>query len=454
MRIIIIFLTIVSNALYSQGEADNWYFGDHVGLDFSIGDPIPIEDSGMYAEEGCASISDQEGDLLFYTNGLRVWNRENNIMPNGWYLFGNYSSTQSAIIVKQPQSDNIYYIFTLEAEGLPNGLSYSIVDMSLDSSRGDVTEKNINLLSQADEKITAIGSENGEGFWILTKLYHQQIFYAYYLDQNGFNSTPIISEFDPVEDPSVYGYLKASHDGTIVMSCQESPFLYNFNNETGELSNPIEIELMNTYSAEFSKNDHVLYLSNWAAIDGNNIMQYDLSVYNDSAINSSLHILGDTIGGGALQMGPDDKIYYSDYYRGSLSVINNPNLLGDSCNLEIDAITFSSGVAIYGLPNFYNSIFNPPIDNPIIPDPLIEMPNIFTPNNDGSNDVFLPLELKDVLAAQLEVFNRWGNQLYSGPLEKGWDGIEASEGVYYWHISYKDQNGINKGLNGYVTLVR
>ena len=80
-------------------------------------------------------------------------------MTNGTGLFGDPSSTQSAIIVPKPGDDDIYYIFTVDDHGFNEahlGLNYSEVNMSLNGGLGVVTSKNVNLLPECSEKITAV----------------------------------------------------------------------------------------------------------------------------------------------------------------------------------------------------------------------------------------------------------------------------------------------------------
>ena len=93
-------------------EGNIWYFGQYAGLDFNTGTPIAITDGQLNTLEGCASIADNNGDLLFYTDGMTVYDRNHSIMSNGTGLLGNSSSSQSGIIVKKPGSLATYYIFT------------------------------------------------------------------------------------------------------------------------------------------------------------------------------------------------------------------------------------------------------------------------------------------------------------------------------------------------------
>jgi hypothetical protein len=126
--------------VFSQQEASNWYFGGNAGIKFHPdGSVTPLIDGKLNTQEGCASISDNSGNLLFYTDGMKIWNKNHQLMLNGTGLLGHWSSTQSATIVPKPGSTNLFYIFTLDYEIRPNGFRYSIVDINLDGGLGGVT---------------------------------------------------------------------------------------------------------------------------------------------------------------------------------------------------------------------------------------------------------------------------------------------------------------------------
>jgi hypothetical protein len=107
----VIYLCIAAQA---QPEESYWYFGENAGLHFHNGIVTPVTGS-LVTNEGCASASDPCGNLLFYTDGRTVWNKNHSQMPNGSRLDGHISSTQSALIVGQPHNSSIYYIFTSDA---------------------------------------------------------------------------------------------------------------------------------------------------------------------------------------------------------------------------------------------------------------------------------------------------------------------------------------------------
>ena len=96
----------------AQRETSNWYFGFGAGIHFNDnGSVTPLTNGKLNTLEGCTSISDADGTLLAYTDGITVYNKNHQIVQNGNGLLGDPSSTQSAIIVPKPQDPNIYYIF-------------------------------------------------------------------------------------------------------------------------------------------------------------------------------------------------------------------------------------------------------------------------------------------------------------------------------------------------------
>ena len=169
------------------------YFGDDAALNFSSGTPVAVTGSAIHQVEGSATISDAFGNLLFYTDGDSVWNRNNNHMPNGFGLNGNWSTTQSVSYRSKTRKYNhLLYFYCWDAYGVTNGICYSIVDMTLDAGLGDVTTKNFQLITPVSEKLTAILNCNGIDFWIIAHGVTDSTFYSYLLTNLGI-SPPILS---------------------------------------------------------------------------------------------------------------------------------------------------------------------------------------------------------------------------------------------------------------------
>lgn len=353
-------LLSLSLSIYAQGEANIWYFGERAGLDFNSGSPVALINGKLSTTEGCATISNSTGQLLFYTDGVTVYNKNHTIMINGSNLKGHFSSSQSAIIVKKPNSASIYYIFTSDVQGSNGGICYSEVDLSLDGGLGAVTSiKNILLITPTAEKLTATLNRTGEGVWVITHGYGNNNFYSFFVDNSGVNSIPVISsagvEVGGVKD--AIGYLKVAPTGDKLICANNSSLteLFNFNNETGVVSNPRLItDKPITYGVEFSQSGKIAYLTT-----GSNILkkyevnQYDLTATNipDSEINL-ITTIDEMSRSYTLQLAPDGKIYIANFITPYLSAIAKPNVLGLGCTFELNTVSLNGRLSLAGLPQF------------------------------------------------------------------------------------------------------
>ena len=124
-------LLMFCTQIFGQNEASYWYFGQNAGLRFdaTTGTVTGITDGQINTLEGCTSISDENGNLQFYTDGQTVWNRNHQIMANGDYfggtgLLGDPSSTSSGLIVPKPEDPTQYYIFTVDEPHHENAAVY------------------------------------------------------------------------------------------------------------------------------------------------------------------------------------------------------------------------------------------------------------------------------------------------------------------------------------------
>ncbi|MBD0832450.1 T9SS type B sorting domain-containing protein [Aestuariibaculum sediminum] len=364
---------------YTQNESAIWYFGNRAGLDFKNGSPVFLNNGKLNTEEGCATISDQYGNLLFYTDGRTVFNKNHEIMPNGVGLKGHLSSTQSAIIVPSISNTQLYYIFTVDDKfgsqwgGPPKtGLAFSVVDMTLNSGLGDVipTSKNTVLLPYASEKLTAVKKKNGDGFWIIAFAEKSNAFHAYEVNAQGVNTTPIVSPTNSIDFSR--GYLKASPNGdklAMINAVFNGFLLFDFDNVTGKISNQqaIESQLILTspdpfyfwrgpYGLEFSPNGTLIYISG----DLTGIVQFDISSDNVNTIKNTGILLHDGSNHrfAALQLALNKKIYVATYNSNKLGVIQEPNIKGTECRFIKDIILLDFGICLDGLPQFYQHYFS------------------------------------------------------------------------------------------------
>jgi len=359
---ILLFFLCMSSLAYSQKEASYWYFGEGAGLHFNAdGSVTPLTDGKLINLEGCAALSDSNGNLLFYTDGITVYNKNHQIMLNGTGLKGAWSSSQSATIVPKPGASNIFYVFTIDEAAKSNGVQYSEIDLNLDGGLGGITaNKNILVYTPSLEKISVVKHSNNTDLWIVTHGWNSNTFYAHLLTAAGLSATPVTSNVGGViggSQNNVLGYMKISPDGTKLAAghCFNFLELFDFDVATGKVSNPIRIKSTHfeqIYGVEFSPNSKLLYL---AVSNMRQIYQYNLTATNIAA--SEILIANATNHLGALQLGPNNKIYIANYDETNLGVINNPDIIGLGCNLQTNAIDLAGKKSLSGLPCFVQSFF-------------------------------------------------------------------------------------------------
>ncbi|MCH8902447.1 MAG: gliding motility-associated C-terminal domain-containing protein [Bacteroidetes bacterium] len=348
---------IFSTALFAQKENNIWYFGDEAGLDFNNNPPTALTNSSMFTQEGCASIADKNGNLLFYTDGSTVWNRNHVPMPNGTGLLGDYTATQSAIIVPKPLSSRYLYVFTVPRFDT-GAIRYSLVDMTLDSCLGDVVagQKNIFLVDSVTEKQTSVHHANGEHVWVITHLSSSDAFCAFLVTDTGVVKTPIFSNIGTYHvSASFAGHLKVSPNGKKLANGTNWNVreLFDFDNSTGIVSNFINLDsTAATYGVAFSPDNSKLYMTRWSS----GFDQYDLLAGSPAAIiasKTSIFTSGTALY--SLQLAANGKIYASRYLQTSLGVINDPNLLGAACNYVDLSQSLGAKQCRVGLPSFVQS---------------------------------------------------------------------------------------------------
>ena len=364
-------LSLLTLNLSAQKETNWWYFGNGAGLNFNImtaGVPQTLSNGSINTTEGCATISDANGGLLFYTDGIKVWDRNHAQMTNGFGLLGNPSSTQSGVIIPFPGNKNKYYIFSAAAIGISNnGIKYTVVDMTLRSGLGDVvsTTKNTNVFSPSCERITAT-ARTGGGYWVIGQEGISNKYHAYAITSAGVATTAVTSTLGPTpSNLNGIGYMKASPKGNKVGVCYYGSggqaFIMDFNPSTGALSNvKTDMGTGSFYGLEFSGDGSKLYIATYSSTS---IYQFNANATTQAAFRTSRTTITATgtgvTGIKAMQIGPDLKIYIASTTT-QLAVIQSPNTQGQSCSLVAAGPTIPTGATVtLGLPTFIQTFFNP-----------------------------------------------------------------------------------------------
>ena len=358
IKFLIFFIILaISHNSFAQKQNNQWRFGFGGAIDFNALPPNFVAGCPISTFEGSASVADKlTGALLFYTNGITVWNANNQVMPNGTGLLGGagLSSTTAAVIIPKPGSSSLFFIVTVDQvnffTGVSNGVNYSVVDMTLNGGLGDVVtgQKNIFLYPSGYEKLEVVPAFDGLGLWLIACSSNNE-FISFKIDNTGIQATPVVSA---VFQSSSTGHMKINRQFNklaIGGNFNSSVALYDFNNQTGIVSNPItwiaNLPSLLCYGIEFSPDGKVLYIG-----DLNVLLQFDLTQTTPQAIRNSEYQVASGLNA-SLQLGIDEKIYVNS---GSLSAINFPNTLGVACNYQTNVIANQTGVnqSAIGLPKW------------------------------------------------------------------------------------------------------
>ena len=334
----IIFLFFLAQfSSYGQGENNVWAFGYRLKLDFNtVGGPSFFSSSSN-TSEGCASVSDAGGNLVFYCDGSTVYDRTNIAMPNGSGMMGHSSTTQGVAIAKVRGDDSLYFVFTLMPILSSGILSYSIVNMKLNGGLGDVvsSQKNIPLGTGFSEKMVIAGSCGKQ--WLIVHHRDSANFYAFELGIGAGISSPIISTFSIVSSVGGYntsGEMKVSSDFKKI-ALTNGASVYDFNSNTGKVTNRVFLSLDSPYfyGIEFSPDGSKLYCSRTGLI------QYDLSAGTISDIIASKTLLFSASTVSGLRLGPDGMLYFKSMSPAT-GIANNfdrirlPNLAGTASDIQ------------------------------------------------------------------------------------------------------------------------
>ncbi len=366
-KLLLLFCFIAASNLYAQIENATWYFGKFGGIKFTAGNPFPITGK-IDTWEGCSVYSDPiTGDPLLYTDGKKLWNSSNTVVPGGDTLKSGISSTQCAIFVPDPGNPKRVYLFTTPdltfiPPSDPRGFfSY----ISLETPSPSMLSANTMLAADFSEKITAVKDCAGSAYWVLYHHRYLPKIYAYKVTSTGVATTPVISTYSSVYAAFTVGGMKISPDRSKLAVVTESNAnnyiasitVFDFNSISGAVSNARSIagtSSYGNYGLSFSSDSKKLYTS--GAIDRfptseGALFQFDLDAGNETAIANSVFIkkFGSSRIFG-MQLGPDGKIYVSADKPTQLDVIEKPNSKGDSISYKRNVLN-QSFKCVLGLPN-------------------------------------------------------------------------------------------------------
>lgn len=384
-----------------------WYFGDGAGLDFNPDPddpdaPTPRPIASPHPQSipaGTTTISDQAGQVLFYTDGKSVWDLNGDLMENGEDIGGDNSSSQGVIAVPVPGEETLFYLFTsqLSANGT-NEAKYSLVDIKSenDTGVGNVVTKDNFLFSPSTEHTAALDA--GDTTWVMYHELGNNTFRAYPVSSQGIGQPVLSSVGSNHGFNSGVGAMKFNSDGDkIAVTISEGGCnkleIFDFDSDTGEMSEYARIDLGcdgDVYGMEFSEDGERILVS--YRNGGPGIEEFVIKANEnddpsaavcpacfdgastraqiEACIISTKNLVSQTSGLnlGALQIGPNGQIYVAVVGDTRIGQIN----VGSGCNSQStftqDGVEAMPGPANLGLPSFVQN------SGSSIPEPSLAAP--------------------------------------------------------------------------------
>ncbi len=344
----------------------------------------------FWMEGSNTSMSDKEGNLLFYSNGCYIVNASGEKMENGDTINPGVMQTayckgggsiwaQGVISIPAPGSDSLYYVFNLDMDlpyfmvdsfiGIaPQRLYYQVVDMSKAAGLGSVIAKTQIAVQDTFGRgnIQAVRHANGVDWWIITPKSHSNCYFLTLVTAEGVQPSFLECEGKVWNDYDTQGQAVFTPDSKkfIRFNPDNGLHIYDFDNETGSLSNSVWIDFPNNpltfhvAGVAVSPNSRYLY-----ATALRNAYQLDLQA-PDIAASKLLIAEWDGYSNPyptifyLAALAPDNKIYIAGTSSHRfLHVIHHPDSAGMQCGFEQRGLSLPS-YNFATIPNFpqYRSI--------------------------------------------------------------------------------------------------
>lgn len=368
----------------AQNESSIWVFGSpqwnsDFNLDFRAGlYHLDSVNRNMSLRLANSSICDQDGTLLFYTNGVYVADVLNDTMQNGsglnagvfasgWASLG-LPLVQPVVTLNDPANDHEFYLIhlTIDSHYLATSerLMFTKVDMDLAGGLGAVTTKNQAIFQDTliPGDLQAVKHGNGRDWWVVSHQNHSDLFHLILITPFGILG-PYDQHIGTIND---WGWqAKFSPDGSKYATYENNNGLQllEFDRCSGVFFNArSHIFLNDTIGAggvSFSPDSKLLYISCNDYLVQLNTDSLSLKAGMDTvAVWDGFISNGLKAGFGLSELGPDDKIYIVPSYGAqTFHVVESPNYLGVNCNVLQHAILTPG--AVHTPPSFPNFSLGP-----------------------------------------------------------------------------------------------
>ncbi len=330
----IIFSSILFSGFSQNLERYNWHFGSStqaIRFNRTSAKPSIITKGIPFGGAGAGTVSDPaNGNLLFYTDGARIYDASNLVMPNGAGLTANTAGNQPVAMCPVPGQAKKYFVFTNTGNFTTGGtISVTVVDMNLFGNAafptpalGDVETKNVATgLTGRAEGMIIIPHNNGTDFWLVTEQVNSLAFSVTLINAASYTGTFTTTTTTGLSSFPITAANLSFHAGKskIAVSPQDTStdaIILNFNTTTGALA--FDRYIFNSgfattagqsiYDIEWSLKGDYLYLSRFGEPGVQaNLFQYD---YVNPTTSLTTVLPSPVFRSFGVQMAPDSNIYH------------------------------------------------------------------------------------------------------------------------------------------------
>ncbi len=376
---ILVMLVINSTLTFAQTSpyslSPKWMFGYYGGLDFTGGAPVLTNVNPLKSEEMSSAMCEPNKNIVVYSNNYRVVGNDN--VAIGTLLTGSTSSTNGPVIIPDPAAPTTqWYLFTGNAEvanSLGGGTASGGINAYLIVKSGtSVTATFVSQLAtgvQVREQLYASADGTG-GYWVVSRenVTNGTVgkYNSWHVTTGGIGAKVTSNgTFTPSWSTPWQGSVKISKCQTKIAYAGNNIEVHAWDKTTGQAGALLASTSTGTgaYGCEFSPDGNFLYYT--AYLGSNRVYQLNIT----TGVVTNLGAQANSIGGGSLQVGLDDKIYiatgWHDTRPAFLAVINNPNVAGAGCGYVVNG--FALGVSGTTTPSVYRGIANQAWINPNLP---------------------------------------------------------------------------------------
>ena len=355
---LICFLFLLPASLQAQ-EGNIWVTNGGYRLDFNTGSPALSSGHPVVPNPGTASVCDDNGQLLFYSDGYRVWDAQDQVSPGSDSLLPFTMGPQAISLVRQPGSNLFYLLATT------NKLHYAVIEYqeAPGISRVVVPLQTIDMQTHGSMAVKTTCQNSLVWVAVDANVNVQEgtdQIYFFKIDHTGFHPQPVIMDPVALANFSVgnQGSLSFSPSTNRIVSAtsgnqQPAIFMADFDPVSGVCSNIKFLPFQEGWSCVFSPSGQYLYVSRvWPPSDAG-IYQLDVSLPFVSQIMASKQLVTPVTQGfsrivhapGGVMLGilQNNDPTSPNYQRTMLRRILQPNLAAPLCQYTPQPWSFHPG---------------------------------------------------------------------------------------------------------------